>query len=376
MAAGGALVTAPRRSVRYAGAVIATAAILVNLGVRVDDLAALSRVVTETTNDRPLLPRLARIELPPHAHSLRVSPLGTRFAVSTRQSPRDATRRLLVFDLVGGRTEVDGRDLHFVDENNALVVRDADDGSTVQHVELSGGPEAIGGWQTRASGVTGLRISSVQGPGWAALGYDATTEEMVGVLGRIGRADVRRVPLSGQDGEALARMALSPAGRGLRVASGLTPLARLPWARMLYSAVLPRESRVWRSDGNGEQLLATLSAHVDCHLVGRELTTVVCVGTDRRRSLVWRFDVASRPAQPLIVPGLAPRSSVSRDGRLVALLARDELLVIDLDFARARRFTIPHGAAYPIDIVPAGDRLVTLSYSRSGPSIEVYDARW
>jgi len=376
VALGGALATAPRRSLRYAGVATVTVAILLNLGVRIADLVALSRVVAQATDGQPMLPRLARFELPPQAHSLRVSPLGTRFAVATRHSPRDAALRFVVLDAAGGRTEIDGRDLHFVDESNALLVTDGHDGATLQHVELSGRAEVLRGWRVDVGGVTGLRVASVRGSGWAGLGYDARTEEVVGVIGRVGSAELRRQRLAGGDDEAFTAMALSPTGRGLRAVSGLAPLARLPWAGLLYSGGLPRESRVWRSDGNGEQMLATLPAHADCHLVGRDVATVVCVGTDRGRTLVWRFDLGSSPTAPLIIPGRALRSGVSRDGRLVALLAGDELLMVDLDFARARRWTIPPGTAYPIDVVPAGDRLVTLSYSRTGPSIEVYDARW
>jgi hypothetical protein len=143
------------------------------------------------------------------------------------------------------------------------------------------------------TGVEHLRLSSVEDAAWAALGYDAETEDFIGLVGRIGTGEIKRQALGDEDGGAV--VALSRSGRGLRTLSELTPLAGLPWTRLLYTRSLPRESRVWRLDDGREHFVAALPAHARCHLVGRGLASVVCIGSDRGRTLVWRFDLATGP---------------------------------------------------------------------------------
>jgi len=364
--------TAPRRSLKACGLSLLAAAILTNLGARIVDAAALSHVVTSPTDARLPLRRVTRLDVPAFAGDLRVSPLGTRVAVATRNSPRDAAARFLVLGVLGGRTEVEGRDFQFIDESNALVVTESTDETALQQVELSGRPNVLRGSRIVLAGVTGLRLSSVEDSAWAGLGYDAKTEDFVGLIGGIGSANVKRHALE-EDADG---MVLSPNGRGVRVVSELTPLARLPWARLLYTASLPRESRVWRVDGDRQYLIAALSGQAGCHLVGHGLASVVCIGTHNGRTLLWRFDLATRPPPPLVIPGIARRSGVSSDGRQVALWTRDELLMVDLDLARANRWAVSPASGFPITIVPVAERLIVFSRSGTGLAIDVYDTRW
>ena len=205
-----------------------------------------------------------------------------------------------------------------------------------------------------------------------------TTEHHIGLIGRIGAGEVVRQPLDEADTDYLGGIvALAPDGRGLRVTSDATWLQQPSWAGLLSIGPQPRESRVWRVDRERQpQFIAALPAHATCHLVGRDLASAVCIGTERSRSLIWRFDVATAPAAPLIVPGRTWRSGVSRDGRMVGLWTANEVLLVDLDVARASRWTMSADAGYPIDLVPAADRLIALTYSTSGASVGVYDARW
>ena len=376
-AIGGALASAPHAAVRGGGVATLLCAVLINLGVRVGDLEALSRSIAPPSAESRPLPRVASIPLPPYGGSLRVSPLGSRIAVARRPSPPDSRRRFLVLGVSGGRAEIEAHDLSFIDEDNAVVVVDATDGARVQHIAVAGRPEVAGTWQVVLPGVRGLRLSSVQGSSWAGLGYDATTEEHIGVTGRIGASDVRRQRLGEDDAADIGIVALAPDGRGLRTTADLTSLARLPWAGLLYMGRLPRQSQIWRVDGDRQpQLIAALPTHVTCQLVGRELATAVCVGPERSRTLVWRFDIATAPAAPLIVAGRWWRSAVGRDGRMVALWTHDAVLMVDLDGRRANRWTVSHAPGYPIDVVPAGDRLLALTYAAGSASVDVYDARW
>jgi hypothetical protein len=374
---GCALIPAPRRTLTSFGVGLLAVAVLANLGGRIVDVLALSGVVAPPTGEHPALSHVARLAVPPHAASLRVSPLGTRVAVASRHSPRDARGRFVILGVDGGRAEVEARDLQFIDESNALVITESADEAAVQHVEASGGPDLVRGSRTVVAGVTGLRLSAVDDSTWAGLGYDAETEELVGLGGRLGVTEVTRRPLPGDDVEDARGnvLALSPDGRGLRAVSDLTPLARLPWARLLYTGRLPRESRVWRLTQGGQELLATLPGHVDCHLVGRGLASVVCIGTERGRTLVWRFDLAKRPTAPLVIPGVARRSGVSRDGRLVALWTPGEILMVDLDLARAHRWEMARAVGFPIQVVPAGERVILFGWSEGTAAIDVYDAR-
>src|SRR5581483_4486610 len=63
-AAGCALLTRRRRRARRGGAVLGAVAVLLHLGVRVGDLAALSRLVTPASAEPRPLPLLATLGLP------------------------------------------------------------------------------------------------------------------------------------------------------------------------------------------------------------------------------------------------------------------------------------------------------------------------
>lgn len=374
---GCALMTAPGRAVRGAGVAVFVAAVLINLGIRVGDLDALSRVIAPPTAESRPLPRVATLALPAPGAPLRVSPFGSRVAVGQRSSPRDAGGRFLVLGVAGGRTEVEAHDLYFIDEGNALIATNAAEGTTIQHIEFADRSEAVSGWRIVVAGIRDLRLSSVRDSGWAGVGHDARTDARIAVVGKIGVTDFTRRPLHSDDDEEIdGSVALTPDGRALRTVSDIASLARLSWPGLLYMGRLPRETRVWRVDREREPyVIASLPAHASCQLAGRELGTVICVGTDRSRTLIWRFDVATPPTAPLIVPGVTWRSAVGRDGHRVALWSEDEVLIVDLDSARASRWNMSAAAGYPIDLVPAGDRLVALTYSSSGASIQVYDAR-
>jgi Zn-dependent protease with chaperone function len=373
---GCALVTGPGRAVRGAGMAVVVAAVLINLGVRVGELEALTRVVAPPASESRPLPRLASFPLRTQGGWLRVSPLGTRMAVAERSRPHEGDRRFTVLDATGGRTEVEGHDLYFIDEGTALSVGDVTEGASLQQLDFADPTGVTSTWRTVLAGVRGLRLSSVHGSGWAGLGFDASTDDHIGVIGRFGAADFRRQRLHGDDMTDVGTVALAPDGRGLRTTGDAAALARLPWAVLLYAGRLSMESRVWRVDGErAPHLVASLPAMATCQLAGSDLGTAVCVGTDSSRTLIWRFDLAAKPSPPLIVPGRGWRSAVSRDGRLVALWTQDDVVTVDLDRTHATRWTLSPATGYPIDLVPAGDRLIALRYASAGASVEVYDTR-
>ena len=147
-ALGCALTTAPRRALRAGGLAVLVAAVLMNLGVRIGDLEALSRVIAPPSGESRPLPRVATLALPTTPGSLlRVSPLGSRVAVAVGSAPHDGARRLLVLGVAGGRTQVEAHDLYFIDEDSAIVVAEGAEGATVRHVNVADGSKAAGGWR-------------------------------------------------------------------------------------------------------------------------------------------------------------------------------------------------------------------------------------
>src|SRR5437899_1611785 len=131
-----ALLTTPRRGVRRSGAVLLAAAALVGPGVKLVDTLLTSRPTIVGETGHGTLPRTAQLELPWRVGVLRVSPVGTRAAVMTREAAR-APDRFLVLRLEGGRADLEGRDLRFIDERNALTLVESATHMRLQHLELA-----------------------------------------------------------------------------------------------------------------------------------------------------------------------------------------------------------------------------------------------
>jgi len=134
-----------------------------------------------------------------------------------------------------------------------------------------------------------------------------------------------------------------PDGRGFRAIAGVTRLARLPWGTWIYDRGVRRQTRVWRLNGNAQDLVAVWPTAAECHLVDHRAADVVCVGDRNERTLVWRFGLVAGPTRPLAVRNVARRTGVSPDGRFVALWGKEDLVLVDLDRAEATRRPLPGG---------------------------------
>ena len=372
-----ALLTTPRRGVRRSGAVLLAAAALVGPGVKLVDTLLTSRPTVVGETGHGTLPRTAQLELPWRVGVLRVSPVGTRAAVMTREAAR-APDRFLVLRLEGGRADLEGRDLRFIDERNALTLVESATHMRLQHLELAEA-SASADWSIVLPPLTTPTVSSVRGSGWAVVGYDGDTEEFVGLVGRIGGPGVSRYRWAVDQTESVDSEAVEilPDGRGFRAIAGVTRLARLPWGTWIYDRGVRRQTRVWRLNGNAQDLVAVWPTAAECHLVDHRAADVVCVGDRNERTLVWRFGLVAGPTRPLAVRNVARRTGVSPDGRFVALWGKEDLVLVDLDRAEATRRPLPPDAGVPTHLVPLGDRLVAL-FRRPGatPVLEVFDTRW
>src|SRR5437773_2142364 len=372
-----ALLTTPRRGVRRSGAVLLAAAALVGPGVKLVDTLLTSRPTVVGETGHGTLPRTAQLELPWRVGVLRVSPVGSRAAVMTREAAR-APDRFLVLRLEGGRADLEGRDLRFIDERNALTLVESATHMRLQHLELAEA-SASADWSIVLPPLTTPTVSSVRGAGWAVVGYDGDTEEFVGLVGRIGGPGVSRYRWAVDQTESVDSEAVEilPDGRGFRAIAGVTRLARLPWGTWIYDRGVRRQTRVWRLNGNAQDLVAVWPTAAECHLVDHRAADVVCVGDRNERTLVWRFELVAGPTRPLEVRNVARRTGVSPDGRFVALWGKEDLVLVDLDRAEATRRPLPPDAGVPTHLVPLGDRLVAL-FRRPGatPVLEVFDTRW
>src|SRR5437667_395187 len=372
-----ALLTTPRRGVRRSGAVLLAAAALVGPGVKLVDTLLASRPTVVGETGHGTLPRTAQLELPWRVGVLRVSPVGTRAAVMTREAAR-APDRFLVLRLEGGRADLEGRDLRFIDERNALTLGESATHMRLLHLELAEA-SASADWSIVLPPLTTPTVSSVRGAGWAVVGYDGDTEEFVGLVGRIGGPGVSRYRWAVDQTESVDSEAVEilPDGRGFRAIAGVTRLARLPWGTWIYDRGVRRQTRVWRLNGNAQDLVAVWPTAAECHLVDHRAADVVCVGDRNERTLVWRFGLEAGPTRPLAVRDVARRTGVSPDGRFVALWGKEDLVLADLDRAEATRRPLPPDAGVPTHLVPLGDRLVAL-FRRPGatPVLEVFDTRW
>src|SRR5947199_285457 len=372
-----ALLTTPRRGVRRSGAVLLAAAALVGPGVKLVDTLLTSRPTVVGETEHGTLSRTAQLELPWRDGVLRASPVGTRAAVIQREVAR-APDRFLVLTLEGGRADLEGRDLRFIDERNALTLVESATHMRLQHLELAEA-SASADWSIVLPPLTTPTVSSVRGAGWAVVGYDGDTEEFVGLVGRIGGPGVSRYRWAVDQTESVDSEAVEilPDGRGFRAIAGVTRLARLPWGTWIYDRGVRRQTRVWRLNGNAQDLVAVWPTAAECHLVDHRAADVVCVGDRNERTLVWRFGLVAGPTRPLAVRNVARRTGVSPDGRFVALWRQEDLVLVDLDRAEATRRPLPPDAGVPTHLVPLGDRLVAL-FRRPGatPVLEVFDTRW
>src|SRR2546422_438187 len=355
----------------------AAAAALVGPGVKLVDTLLTSRPTVVGETEHGTLARTAQLELPWRVGVLRVSPVGTRAAVMTREAAR-APDRFLVLRLEGGRADLEGRDLRFIDERNALTLVESATHMRLQHLELAEA-SASADWSIVLPPLTTPTVSSVRASGWAVVGYDGDTEEFVGLVGRIGGPGVSRYRWAVDQTESVDSEAVEilPDGRGFRAIAGVTRLARLPWGTWIYDRGVRRQTRVWRLNGNAQDLVAVWPTAAECHLVDHRAADVVCVGDRNERTLVWRFGLEAGPTRPLAVRDVARRTGVSPDGRFVALWGKEDLVLVDLDRAEATRRPLPPDARVPTHLVPLGDRLVALfRRPRATPVVEVFDTRW
>ena len=371
------LVSLPGWALRGAGALLLLAAVLAGPGMKLLDTLVTARPGVVGEVERGALERVSQVELPWRIGALRVSPAGTRAAVLTREAPR-AAEHVLVVGPEGGRVDIEARDLRFVDESNALVVVESETRTMLQHLELAES-STTAGWSIAVPPLGTLSVTSLNGSGWAAVGYDADAEEFVGLVGRIGSPNLNRYRWPVGDSESVDAevVELLPDGRGFRAIRGVTTLAGLPWGTWIYDRGVRRQTRVWRVNGNTQELIAIWPTVADCHLVMHPDADVLCVGERNDRTLIWRFSLSAPPAAPLAVPGLSRRTGVSADGRFVALWAKDALVVVDVDRATAMRRPLPVDAVVPAQLMPLADRLVgVFRRARAAPVLEVFDTRW
>ena len=373
---GAVLLTTPYRRVRRAGVVVITVGLVLGPGVRVADTRLASRPIAVGETTRGDIGRAAQLELPWRIGTLRVSPAGSRAAILTREAAR-APDRFLVLGLAGERAETDGRDLHFVDESNALTLIESANRTVLQHIELAES-SATPGWSIALPALNSPTVSAVRASGWAVVGYDEDAEEFVGLVGRIGSPGVNRYRWHVDDSESLGSevVEILPDGRGFRAVTGATPLARVPWGAWIYDRSPRRQTRVWRLNGNAQELVAVWPTAAVCQLVAHSAADVVCLGERHEQTLIWRFALEARPTRPLSVLEVGRRSGVSPDGRFVALWGKDALVVVDLDRGTATRRPLPADVGVPVEIVPLADRVVAVfRRARSAPMLHVFDAR-
>jgi len=372
-----ALLTMPGRAAPRVGAALLAVGILAGPGLKLVDTLLASRPTLARETERGPLARTTQLDLPWRSGALRVSPIGTRAAVMTRETPR-APDHFLILGPESSRADIEARDLRFVDESNALTLVESSTRTLLQHLELAEST-ASPGWSIALPPLSSPTVSSVKGSGWAVVGYDGDAEEFVGLAGRIGSPGVNRYRWPVDDSESVdsEMVEILPDGRGIRAISGVTTLARLPWGTWIYDRGGRRQTRVWRLNGNAQELLAVWPTAAGCHLVTHSAADVVCVGDRHERTLIWRFGLDTGPTRPVAVLEIARRIGVSPDGRFVALWGKDALVVVDLDLARAMRRPLPPEVGVPMQVVPLADRLVALfRRSRTAPVIEVFDTRW
>ncbi|HZF04237.1 MAG TPA: M56 family metallopeptidase [Patescibacteria group bacterium] len=377
LALAAALSTVPRRVVRWSAAVVLAAAAVGGPGVKLVDTLVTSRPGAVGEMERGTLERTTQLELPWRSSTLRVSPAGARTAVMTRDAPR-APEHFLILAPEGGRADVEARDLRFVDDNNALILVESPTRTTLQHLELAESG-ATAGWSIALPPLSAAKVTSIERSGWAAVGYDGDAEEFVGLAGRIGSPGMTRYRWAVDNSESIDAevVEILPDGRGFRAIRGVTTLAGLPWGGWIYDRRVRRQTRLWRVNGNVQELVAIWPTTADCRLVAHPDADVVCVGDRNDRTLIWRFGLDAAPARPLAVPGLSQRTGVSPDGRFVALWGKDSLVVVDLDRAAAMRRPLPAEAGVPSHLVPLADRLVGLfRRAHAAPVLEVFDTRW
>jgi len=377
LALAAAVLTIPARAAPRVAVALLTVGMLTGPGLKLVDTLITSRPTLAGETERGTLARTTQLDLPWRSGTLRVSPIGTRAAVMTREAPR-APDHFLILGPEASRADIEARDLRFADESNALTLLESSTRTVLQHLQLAEST-ASPGWSITLPPLSSPTVSSVKGSGWAVVGYDGDAEEFVGLAGRIGSPGVNRYRWPVDDSEAVdsEMVEILPDGRGIRAISGVTSLARLPWGTWIYDRGGRQQTRVWRLNGNTQELLAVWPTAAGCHLVTHRTADVVCVGDRHERTLIWRFGLDTGPRRPVAVVEIARRIGVSPDGRFVALWGKDALVVVDLDLARAMRRSLPPEIGVPMQVVPLADRLVALfRRSRTAPVIEVFDTRW
>jgi Zn-dependent protease with chaperone function len=377
VALGAALMTTPRRDVRQAGAILVGVALVIGPGLKLLDTRHISRPIVVRAIERGPLARTAQVELPSRTSTLRVSPAGARVAVMTREAPR-APDHFLIFGPEGGRADIEARDLRFVDDGNALTLAESANRTTLQHLELAE-TTASPAWSIALPALSTPTVSFVRLPGWAVVGYDDDAEEFVGLVGRVGSPAINRYRWRVDNTESLGSevVEILPDGRGFRAIRGVPPLARLPWGGFIYDRSARAQTRLWRVNGDAQELLAVWPTAAECHLVAHPAADVVCVGSRYERTLIWRFALDAGPARPLAVSALARRTGISPDGRFVALWSDDAVVVVDVDQAAAIRRPLPADVGLPTQLVPLADRLVAIfRRARTAPAVEVFATAW
>src|SRR5438477_7195869 len=281
VALGAALLPARPRGLRWSGAALLAVSVLGGAATTLVDRLAISRpiVIGALASDTGPLPRMAQIELPSRVGVLRVSPLGSRVAVWTREA-RGTPDRFPVPGLAGERSQIEARDLRFIDESSALVLVESMYRDVLQHLELDSPSSGSPGWSIDLPHTTGTTVSSIRGSAWAVVGYDTATQDFIGLVGRVGDADFKKQRWAFDESERVdgETVEISPDGRGFRAVSELAPLAQLQWGPLIYGGRVARQSRVWRLDAGRQDLVATWPITAACRLVGPRAEDVVCIG--------------------------------------------------------------------------------------------------
>ncbi len=311
---------------------------------------------------------------------LRIAPSGEAWAI--REPPARASEDDYIPGPFrfgpGGERRLEALDLELLDDQHALVLREASGGLVLETIAVAD-PKTASWSVALADLATGSLIVDPPSRRWRVDGNTRDVTTKIVALGTIGDDRIEIVRRSLGAPEELEGYDFAAPTRGgaivVRMSYDMTaPPSLMPF---LGAVGLQHRSRLLLSRGSDEQLLAESSFELTCHplFVALDDRPLPCLANDGIETHVWEVEPASGDRRSVgSLPGRYFAFPGPRDGTIGAWGDGRQLVVFDLPNRRVDSidFSMPDRA---LGVAFAGERLGVIHHGERGASLAIYEMR-
>jgi hypothetical protein len=267
----------------------------------------------------------------------------------------------------GGRQEILGEDLRFLDAHRVLVVSEPDRSAAPELRVYDLGDTSRPAWTRSLPRLGSLRLD-VNGARYRVTGVDFAKRELVRVSGEAGgtrAAESRWSGPSAKKGVPLASWAVGDGEDVVDIERVLAPRSAI------YAAVediTPWHSELWTLRGKSPRRLASTSLTIRC--LPKLAPDATCLTVTPEETYLWSVDARAGTLAPLAsVPGRALEETDLDGGKVALWMGGARLLLVDARTRRAELLKLPSERAWGVSLAASDELLGVLVQGGDGRAV-------